>query len=343
MKEKRIETIAELENALEEIESGEGLSTFVEGHGLNSHRFRFEWREPLLHISYDLPTGRVLSPEEDQKADDAEAGAAIRLAIVLLRAFAQGKPESFEDGSEWVFKPELAGRLTAPNSPLNIGMNVNQEMTRINLAVQTTANALELDDIMVKTSVGTHNGQFGMFMEKAPGVTGKEFKKSGKSELTQMNNADFGKVVGGMMRKLNRLQWFDIITGQGDRHADNYMINVNKGVPPSVDIKAIDNDASYGVFRQGLHKFVLRDDARTGGMVGIFQDTLNNLAHCITIPKQSNSSNDPQAARANISEKTLEAMTNNGRYVSYSNSFFRDFYDTLIKGSPREDWFAQES
>ena len=103
MKEKRIETIAELENALEEIESGEGLSTFVEGHGLNSHRFRFEWSEPLLHISYDLPTARALSPEEDQKADDAEAGAAIRLAIVLLRAFAQGKPESFEDGSLSVY------------------------------------------------------------------------------------------------------------------------------------------------------------------------------------------------------------------------------------------------
>ena len=43
MKENRIETIAELENALEEIESGEGLSTFVEGHGLHSHRFRFEF------------------------------------------------------------------------------------------------------------------------------------------------------------------------------------------------------------------------------------------------------------------------------------------------------------
>ena len=99
MKEKRIEAIAELENALDEIKSGEGLSTFVEGHGLQSHRFRFEWSEPLLQISYDLPTGRVLAPEEDQKADDAEIGAAIRLAIVLLRAFEQGKPEAFEDGA----------------------------------------------------------------------------------------------------------------------------------------------------------------------------------------------------------------------------------------------------
>ena len=86
MEEKRRETIAELENALEEIESGDGLLTFVEGHGLNSHRFRFEWSEPLLHISYDLPTGRVLSPEEDQKADDAEAGGAPITNSELRRA-----------------------------------------------------------------------------------------------------------------------------------------------------------------------------------------------------------------------------------------------------------------
>lgn len=99
MNEKRIEAIAKLENALNELESGEGLSTFVEGHGLQSHRFRFEWDEPFLQISYDLPTGRVLSPEEDQKLDDAEAGAAIRLALVLLRVFENGKPEEFEDGT----------------------------------------------------------------------------------------------------------------------------------------------------------------------------------------------------------------------------------------------------
>jgi len=103
MKEKRIEAIASLENALDEIESGEGLSTFVEGHGLQSRRFRFNWSEPSLLISYDLPTGRVLSPEDDQRSDDAEAGAAIRLAIVLLRAFEQGKPEAFEDGSLSVY------------------------------------------------------------------------------------------------------------------------------------------------------------------------------------------------------------------------------------------------
>ena len=98
IKEKRMEVLARLEEALEEIKSGEGLSTFVEGHGLQSRRFRFEWLEPSLQISYDLPTGRVLSPETDQKADDEEVGAAIRLALVLFQAVQDGNTEVFEDG-----------------------------------------------------------------------------------------------------------------------------------------------------------------------------------------------------------------------------------------------------
>lgn len=184
-----------------------------------------------------------------------------------------------KNGSEWVFKPELAGRLTAPNSPLNDGLSDKQEMTRINLAVQSTADVLGLDDVMVKTSVGTHKGQFGMFMEKAPGTTGNEFRKADQSEIKAMNDADFGKLVGNMMRKFNRMQWFDVITGQGDRHAGNYMVNVGMGNnEPTVDIKAIDNDASYSIFRQGVNKFVLLPDSR--------------------------------------------------------------MYDTLIKGSNRENWFA---
>ncbi len=98
MTEKRMEAVARLEDALDEIKSGEGLSTFVEGHGLQSRRFRFEWLEPSLQISYDLPTGRVLSSENEQKADDVEVGAAIQLALVLLQAVQDGKTEVFEDG-----------------------------------------------------------------------------------------------------------------------------------------------------------------------------------------------------------------------------------------------------
>ena len=77
-------TIAALNAALEELESGEGLSRFVDGHGLMSRRFKFEWLEPKLEIDFRLPYARVLADEESQQNDDAEIGAAIRMAILLL-------------------------------------------------------------------------------------------------------------------------------------------------------------------------------------------------------------------------------------------------------------------
>lgn len=84
LEERRAEALVELEDALGEIESGEGLSSFVEGHGIQSRVFRFEWSEPSLQISYELPTGRVLFGEEEQHRDDEEICAAIRMAILLL-------------------------------------------------------------------------------------------------------------------------------------------------------------------------------------------------------------------------------------------------------------------
>ena len=82
--ETREEAIAALNAALVELEGGEGLSRFVGGHGLVSRRFEFEWREPALEIDFRLPYARVLADEESQKDDDAEVGAAIRMAILLL-------------------------------------------------------------------------------------------------------------------------------------------------------------------------------------------------------------------------------------------------------------------
>jgi hypothetical protein len=73
------------------LESGEGLSRFVGGHGLMSCLFEFQWNEPALEIDFRLPYARVLAEEESQKEDDAEIGAAIRMAILLLTVAAEGK------------------------------------------------------------------------------------------------------------------------------------------------------------------------------------------------------------------------------------------------------------
>lgn len=87
----REDAIAELRAALGELKSGEGLSRFVGGHGLMSCLFEFQWNEPALEIDFRLPYARVLAEEESQKEDDAEIGAAIRMAILLLTVAAEGK------------------------------------------------------------------------------------------------------------------------------------------------------------------------------------------------------------------------------------------------------------
>ena len=82
--EQRDEAIEELRSALAELESGEELSGFVEGHGLQSRYFAFSWRSDWLSISYRLPYARILSGEEAVSLDNARIGAAIRMAMLLL-------------------------------------------------------------------------------------------------------------------------------------------------------------------------------------------------------------------------------------------------------------------
>ena len=89
----REDVIAELRAALAELEGGEELTRFVGGHGLMSCRFEFQWSEPALEINFRIPYARVLAEEESQKNDDAEIGAAIRMAILLLTVESQ-KSES---------------------------------------------------------------------------------------------------------------------------------------------------------------------------------------------------------------------------------------------------------
>ena len=83
---RREEVIEELRAALGELESGNALADFVEGHGLQSWYFVFSWRSDWLSISYRLPYARVLSGEEAMSLDNARIGAAIRMAMLLLSA-----------------------------------------------------------------------------------------------------------------------------------------------------------------------------------------------------------------------------------------------------------------
>ena len=173
----------------------------------------------------------------------------------------------YKDNSTFVFKPEAPGRMGLGLLALGRTGYADQiQIAQINLCVQKTADALGLNDVMVKSTVGSHKGDYGIFMEKAPGASAADFiyysdkaPQDGLAmeDVQKLPPEDYNKVMGRLKNKLNRLEWFDAITGQGDRHSKNYFIHISKDL--QVTVKAIDNDMSFSSNRIGVSTFRLVD------------------------------------------------------------------------------------
>ena len=187
---------------------------------------------------------------------------------------------------ELVFKPELDSRIGLGDLMLGKGkayLNA-QQTANLNLATQDTARAFGCEDVVVKYSVGSHNGQFGTFMEKAKGIPGSAFtRRSGSggggippAELHRIADpAEQARIKGAIARKLNQLMWLDLVTGQGDRHWGNYFVHIDRATH-EVTVKGIDNDASFSALRIGLMKFSLNKR-----QTSLFQAQLKNACQKI--------------------------------------------------------------
>ena len=200
--------------------------------------------------------------DADPALDDSNADSSKALGSGAVNTVYEVR---FKDGSTYIFKPEAPGRQALASLQLSKGAyQDNQLVAQLNMATQRTADAFGLGDVMTKTSVGAHGGQFGLFMEKAPGVEAEMLGKRPQpapgcltaGQIRDLDDAQYAKVVGGLMRKANRLEWFDLITGQGDRHGKNYLVGVGKD--GSVSLKGIDNDACFGKFMIGPGLFRLQ-------------------------------------------------------------------------------------
>ena len=191
------------------------------------------------------------------------------------------------DGVKVVFKGETESRTGLADIAAGGGhsYDLGQETVNLNIAAKNAAKALGMGDLIVDYSVGTHKGVFGFYMEKAKGMTACSFvrgKSSGSpdagmlaADLKRLPSSDRQKVKAGIMRGLNRLQWLDLVTGQADRHWDNYFIHVDRETL-KVTVNGIDNDAGYSQYRTGAMKFAL--DAKKSKDVRIL---LNELAQKI--------------------------------------------------------------
>ena len=186
-----------------------------------------------------------------------------------------------KSGEELVFKPELDSRIGLNILALGSGSYIDKQKTaNLNLATQDTAKAFGCEDVVVKYSVGSHDGQFGIFMEKAKGYPANAFRERklqgdngiAPADMHKIGNASVQtKIQGAIAQKLNNLMWLDLITGQGDRHWENYFVHVDKDTK-EVTIKGIDNDASFSSWRIGLQKYSLDK-----GKAALFEEQLKNV------------------------------------------------------------------
>ena len=196
-------------------------------------------------------------------------GAANTVTLCVYRG------ENGEDVS-LVFKPETAARQGFPDLTVyRLGYRAGARVMQINVAASRSADAAGCGDAVARSRIGVYDGHVGLFMEKAPGstacdlMTGRPCVPDGRgSKLT------LGQVVNGLkkkglladmranlMRELNRLEWADVLSGQADRHYQNYLVDINPETG-AVKVTGIDNDASFGVRKVGAAKVDItgRDD-----------------------------------------------------------------------------------
>ncbi len=206
--------------------------------------------------------------EVDPEVDDRNAVSSRELGKGGLNTVTLVK---YGDGTERVFKPEVAGRIDVTRMPLLADMPMSVQLATLNLATMRTARAFGLEDTVVKTTAGVHDGQYGIFMEKAKGVSAADFAASKKvastvdsdeytlkdiNDLKKTDPESARRITGELMRQTTRLEWLDIIGGQGDRHMGNFFVHVGKD--GKVSVKGIDNDTAFSTTRTGLTTYSMK-------------------------------------------------------------------------------------
>ncbi len=190
------------------------------------------------------------------------------------------------DGRQVVFKGETESRAGLSGLVAGAAKNyTSQQMTaNLNIASKNAAKALGMGGLLVDYSVGTHNGVFGFYMEKAKGMTAADIAEPGffkssspgggmsAKEIKKLPPAQRKQIKADLRSELNRLQWLDLVTGQADRHHANYFVHVDP-TTHAVTVKGIDNDAGYSQYRTGAVKFSF-DEERSKDFV----DALTNIA-----------------------------------------------------------------
>ena len=209
----------------------------------------------------------------------------------------------YQDGRKIVFKPEYSGAISLQALTVSgDGYDESQQAAKLNLAASHSARLLGCENRIVNSRVMYHDGAYGIGMDFAEGVPaanldrnfidGKSAKdicdklkrKLEKNPQSSMRN-DIGRVVNDTFEQTTDLQWCDLLSGQGDRHTNNYFVHIAPGTQ-EVSVAGIDNDMCFPSYRTGLTKIKVS---------GTYLDTLKT-----TLKSFLNKNEDLQKALQNF-------------------------------------------
>jgi hypothetical protein len=153
---------------------------------------------------------------------------------------------TYKNGQELFFKPEMRAERPIADSkqeqdPLwAIGIDRgNPRYGNRNIASRAVADAFGMD-VLPQASFAMHNGKLGLLMERAEGAppVGKQW-----DPVQPWHGAPTPEMEANLHSQLNSLEWCDLLTGQTDRHAQNYHVKVEGD---AVKVTGIDNDRAFG-------------------------------------------------------------------------------------------------
>lgn len=137
------------------------------------------------------------------------------------------------------------------NVNLQDGESIN--LTNRNVATSRMADLLGAGDVIARSETvemvepGKATGRVGNLMQKAEGKAAAAIAERYKNKTASSDSGDISqKITGNLQRQLTNLQVLDYITGQIDRHTNNYFIQEDESTGMLTGVTGIDNDFSFG-------------------------------------------------------------------------------------------------
>ncbi len=213
----------------------------------------------------DIPWDQIdvlARPDQLVGSKDLGSGAVNTVKLCTYR-------NEFGEITRRVFKPEIPARRGLGHLCAHaLGFDATTRIVSLNTATHGVADAIKCGQVVAKATVGQHEGRFGLFMNAAPGVEAHSFsswekpvaatekgdKLTGPELAERLHDTNkLPEARGNLMRELCKLEWADILSGQSDRHAGNYLVHINPDTG-AVAVTGIDNDASFGQHMIGAGK-----------------------------------------------------------------------------------------